>query len=195
MTMITTNEFPYVPLLDTEDDKSHKSNNNSGGDNFAVHCETQHDPLQELDCERHGGCSSLNPCLDMELPPEKSSGPSNITLEQPVGHDGKSSEYNLGCEGTISSSQAPVPSSAPAPIPTPPPVAASVSWKTSINKTVLSTCIAEHEKFEEMQRAIDNAYWHGIEQDHWEDSKQSLFGLDLHLRQQSVSSGHSEREQ
>ncbi|KAF9172561.1 hypothetical protein BGX20_005382, partial [Mortierella sp. AD010] len=44
-----------------------------------------------------------------------------------------------------------------------------------------TACPRELTRLEEMQRAIDNAYWRKVERDHYEDSKQQLHGLHLYL--------------
>ncbi|KAF9116616.1 hypothetical protein BGX27_001025 [Mortierella sp. AM989] len=44
-----------------------------------------------------------------------------------------------------------------------------------------SSTIKEHTRLEQMQRAIDNAYWQKVELNHCEESKQQLYGLYLYL--------------
>ncbi|KAF8974119.1 hypothetical protein BGZ46_009761 [Entomortierella lignicola] len=43
------------------------------------------------------------------------------------------------------------------------------------------TNIMEHEKYEQLQRSIDNAYWQKVERNYCEESRQQLYGLNLYL--------------
>ncbi|KAI7827088.1 hypothetical protein BC939DRAFT_94490 [Gamsiella multidivaricata] len=45
----------------------------------------------------------------------------------------------------------------------------------------VSFFLQEQGRFEQMQRAIDNAYWQGVERDHCEEARQALYGLEMYL--------------
>ncbi|KAG0005388.1 hypothetical protein BGZ65_011282 [Modicella reniformis] len=177
---------------------SHEDNNSNNSDHVqnVASSETRHASQQKQD-DGHSDHSSqsLNPGTVLKSDSTKydsagsmdnndtsqktgNSDPSDGSVERPnsckemSNNDGHAGSIGRGGSQTVATTVPAVTS-----------VHCSSVCSAATTKAESLTCIAEYEELERMQRAIDNAYWQGVELNHWEASKRSLFGLDLYLQQ------------